>query len=31
LIDKVMGKKVGEVRLWDWEEVVAELVKIYEA
>jgi glycosyltransferase involved in cell wall biosynthesis len=31
LIDKVMGKKVGDVRLWDWEEVVAEVVKIYEA
>jgi len=31
LIDKVMDKKVGEVRLWDWEEVVEELVKIYEA
>jgi len=31
LINKVMGKKVGDVRLWDWEEVVAGLVKIYEA
>jgi 1,2-diacylglycerol 3-alpha-glucosyltransferase len=31
LIDKVMGKKVGDVRLWDWEEVVAEVIKIYEA
>jgi glycosyltransferase involved in cell wall biosynthesis len=30
LINKVMGKKVGEVKLWDWDQVVAELVKIYE-
>lgn len=31
LMNKVMGKKVGEVRLWDWDQVVAELVRIYEA
>jgi glycosyltransferase involved in cell wall biosynthesis len=30
LINKVMGKKVGDVKLWDWEQVVAELVEIYE-
>jgi glycosyltransferase involved in cell wall biosynthesis len=31
LINRVMGKKVAEVKLWDWDQVVEELVKIYEA
>jgi glycosyltransferase involved in cell wall biosynthesis len=30
LINKVMGKKIGHVKLWDWDQVVTELVKIYE-
>ena len=29
LINKVISKKVGEVKLWDWEEVVEETVKVY--
>ena len=30
LITEVIGTEVGEVKLWDWEQVVAELVKLYE-
>jgi glycosyltransferase involved in cell wall biosynthesis len=29
LINKVIGKNVGDVKLWDWEQVVAETVKVY--
>lgn len=31
LINKVMGKKVGDVRLWDWDEVVKQLEIVYTA
>ena len=30
LISEVIGRKVGEVKLWDWEQVVNELIKVYE-
>jgi len=30
LVNKVIGKKVGYVRLWDWEQVVRETVRIYQ-
>jgi glycosyltransferase involved in cell wall biosynthesis len=29
LIDGVLGRQVGEVKLWDWEEVVEETVRVY--
>lgn len=29
LIDEVIGRKVGEVRLWDWDELVEEIVRVY--
>lgn len=29
LIDEVIERKVGEVKLWDWEEVVEEMVRVY--
>jgi len=28
-IDEVIGREVGEVKLWDWDEVVEETVRIY--
>ena len=31
LINEVMGKKVGDVRLWDWDEVVKQLEIVYTA
>ena len=30
LLDEVIGRKVGEVKLWDWDKVVAETVRVYE-
>ena len=30
LLDEVIGRKVGEVKLWDWDQVVEELLKVYE-
>jgi len=30
LINEIIGKKVGKVKLWDWEQVVTELIRIYE-
>ncbi|MFA5367033.1 MAG: glycosyltransferase, partial [Dehalococcoidia bacterium] len=30
LINEVIGRKVGEVRLWDWDEVVKETLKVYQ-
>ena len=30
LISEVMGMKVGEVSIWDWEQVVKEIVRIYQ-
>ena len=30
LINKVIGRRVGEVKLWDWDEVMEETVKVYE-
>jgi glycosyltransferase involved in cell wall biosynthesis len=30
LISQVMGRKAGGVKLWDWNEVVAELTKVYQ-
>ena len=29
LIDEVIGRQVGEVKLWDWDEVVEETVRVY--
>lgn len=29
LINEVIGRKVGEVRLWDWDEVVEETISVY--
>ena len=29
LINKVIGKKVGDIKLWDWDMVVQELERIY--
>ena len=29
LINEVIGRQVGEVKLWDWEEVVEETVRVY--
>jgi len=29
-MNKVIGQKVGEVKLWDWEEVVKETVRVYQ-
>ena len=31
LINKVIGKKIGEVKLWPWEQVVEETLRIYES
>ena len=28
-IDEVIGREVGEVKLWDWDEVVEEMVRVY--
>jgi glycosyltransferase involved in cell wall biosynthesis len=30
LIKRVMGRKIGDVKLWDWEQVVKEIVRIYQ-
>jgi hypothetical protein len=30
LINEVVGRQVGEVKLWDWDQVVAETVRVYE-
>jgi len=30
LINKVTGKKVGNVKLWDWDEVAHQIAKLYE-
>jgi len=30
LINKVIGQKVGDVKLWDWERVVEETVRVYQ-
>lgn len=29
LINEVIGRKVGDIRLWDWDEVVKETLKVY--
>jgi len=31
LINKVIGRKVGEIELWDWDEVVKQLETVYTA
>ena len=31
LINEVIGKKLGEVNLWDWKKVVDSLTKVYES
>lgn len=30
LLNEVIGRKVGEVKLWDWDDVVEETVRVYE-
>ncbi|MBA7473387.1 GDP-mannose:cellobiosyl-diphosphopolyprenol alpha-mannosyltransferase [subsurface metagenome] len=30
LINEIIGRQVGEVKLWDWDDVVEETVRVYE-
>jgi glycosyltransferase involved in cell wall biosynthesis len=29
LINSVIGREVGDVQLWDWDDVVTEVLKVY--